>query len=163
MRICDICHQDLTGVNKNFALSAKRTRNPDKTILFGDFRCISSKSTVWLELQEDYCLHVYGAKLDQLEDFSIDLTELNDILLLRKTQMFVLNGKNEAHKFSMELNHQIAYPKNDYIDENINNTNIKFEFCLNLWHETMTLARLKTIPSWYSRKRDSTDSGISDL
>ena len=163
MRICDICYLDLTGINKNFVLSAKITRNPDKTILFGDFRYVSSKSIVWIELQEDYCLHVYGAKLDQLEDFSIDLTELTEILLIRETRTFVLKRENEAHTFSMELNHQITYPKNDYIDENIKNTTTKFEFYLNLWYETMTSARLKILPSWYSRKRDSADSGISDF
>ena len=155
-RVCDTCFTLATGINRRSISSIKITRNPSKTILLGDFRCLSSNTIVWIELQEDYQLHIYTGKLDQVEDFSINLLELREISFLEETRTFVLNGKEKRHKFSIELNHQ-----NDYIDEELKTIPDKPSFYAKLWYESMQSARLKTFPEWYIRKRSSTDSGIS--
>jgi hypothetical protein len=111
---------------------------------------------VWIELQEDYQLHIYGGKLDQVEDYSINLLELREILFIEPTRTFILNGKEKRYKFSIELKHQ-----NDYIDEDMKNIHDKPSFYAKLWYETMKSARLKTLPLWYIKKRHSADSGIS--
>jgi hypothetical protein len=36
-------------------------------------------------------------------------------------------------------------------------------FYTNLWFEAMQLARSTTLPDWYIRKRDSADSGVSNI
>ncbi len=156
VRICDTCYTFATGINRQSISPFKTTRNPSKTILFGDFRCVSSNSTVWIELQDDYQLRIYGGKLDQVEDFSINLLELRDMSFLEETRTLVLHGKEKRYKFSIELNHQ-----NDYIDENIKKINNKPLFYAKLWYDAMQLARLQKLPLWYLRKRDSADSGIS--
>jgi len=161
VRICDTCYTLATGINKQSISSIKITRNPNQTILFGDFRCISSNSIVWIELQEDCQLHIYNGKLDQVEDFSINLFELRDISLIQETRTLILNGKDKRYKFSIELNHQIIFQKNHFIDENIKNTINKPLFYAKLWYDTMQTVRLKKLPLWYIRKRDSADSGIS--
>ncbi len=161
VRVCDTCYTLATGINKQSISSLKATRNPNETLLFGDFRCSSSNSIVWIELQEDHQLHIYNGKLDQIEDFSINLPELRDISLIEETRTFILNSKDKRYKFSIQLNHQIIFQKNDYIDEIIKNRNNKPLFYAKLWYDTMQLARLKTFPLWYIRKRDSADSGIS--
>ncbi|CAF1594046.1 unnamed protein product [Rotaria sp. Silwood1] len=163
VRVCDQCYKHFTGIDRNRLSSQKITRDENKTILFGDFRFFPLKSIIWIELQEDYQLHIYGGKLDQVEDFSIDLSELNNIIFVQETQTFILNGKDKTYRLSMEINHQTIYPKNDYIDTNIQNTKNKVLFYANLWHDTMQLARLKITPVWYTRKRDSADSGISNI
>ncbi len=154
VRVCDIC------VIKNPLTSTKTLRNPNTTILFGDFHYISSNSIVWIDLQEDHQLHIYGAKLDQIEDFSINLTELRELTFIEKTRTFVLNTNDKLYKFTIELNHQIIFQENDYIDKTVKNTNNKSIFYANVWHEAMKSARSKTVPSWYTRKRVSADSGI---
>jgi hypothetical protein len=156
IRVCDTCYTVATGINRHSISSIKITRNPSKTILFGDFRCISSNAMVWIELQEDYQLHIYGGKLDQVEDYSINLLELREILFIEPTRTFILNGKEKRYKFSIELKHQ-----NDYIDEDMKNIHDKPSFYAKLWYETMKSARLKTLPLWYIKKRHSADSGIS--
>ncbi|CAF4667476.1 unnamed protein product [Rotaria socialis] len=161
-RICDLCYDNFTGIKKHPKICLKITRDPNKMILFGDFRYFQSKSIIWIELQEDFQLHAFGAKLDQVEDFSINLLELNEILFIKETQTFILDGKDKTYRLSLEINHQIAYPKNDYIDKNLQNTNNKLFFFANLWYDTMQSARLRTTPLWYIRKRDSADSGISN-
>ncbi|CAF1168020.1 unnamed protein product [Rotaria sordida] len=163
VRVCDLCYRNFTGIDRNPSTCQKITRDENKTILFGNFRLFPLKPIIWIELQEDYQLHIYGGKLDQVEDFSINLSELINILFIQETQTFILNGKDKTYRLSMEINHQIIYPKNDYIDKNIQNTNNKLLFYANLWHGTMQLARLKTTPVWYTRKRDSADSGISNV
>ncbi|CAF2737564.1 unnamed protein product [Rotaria sp. Silwood2] len=163
VRVCDLCYRNFTGIDRNRFSCQKITRDENKTILFGDFRLLPSKSTNWIELQEDYQLHIYGGKLDQVEDFSINLSELIKIVFMQDTLKFILNGKDKTYQLSMEMNHQIMYPKNDYIDKNIQNTNNKLLFYANLWNDTMQLARLKITPVWYTRKRDSADSGISNM
>lgn len=161
VRVCDVCHQNLTGINRPLPICVRATRDPNKTILFGDFRYFLTRSVVWIELQEDFHLRIYGGKLDIVEDFSINLLEINDILFMRETQTFILNVKDKTYKFSLEINHQLKYPKNDYIDKNLKNTANKLFFYANLWYDTMQSARLRTTPLWYIRKRDSADSGIS--
>jgi hypothetical protein len=156
VRVCDTCYTLATGINRLSISSIKTTRNPSKTILFGDFRCISSNSMVWIELQEDYQLHIYAGKLDQVEDYTINLPELRDITFLEATRTFLLNGKDKRHKFSIELKHH-----NDYIDEDIKNIQDKPLFYAKLWFEAMQSARSKTLPLWYIKKRHSADSGIS--
>ena len=69
---------------------------------------------LWFELQEDYYLHIYGGKLDQVEDFSINLSELREIYFLEETRMFIFKGKDKRYKYALEFNHQ-----NNYNDENI--------------------------------------------
>ncbi len=160
-RICDTCYTLATGINRRPISSSKITRNPNQTILFGDFHCNSSNSIVWIELQEDYQLHIYNGKLDQVEDFSINLFELRDISFIEETRTFILNGKDKRYKFSIELNHQTIFQKNHYDDENIKNINNKPLFYAKLWYDTMQSVRLKKLPLWYIRKRDSADSGIS--
>jgi hypothetical protein len=160
VRVCDICYKYFTDVIKNSISSTKKLRNPNTTILFGDFHCISSNSIVWIDLQEDHQLHIYGAKLDQIEDFSINLPELRELIFIEKTRTFVLNTNDKLYKFTIELNHQIIFQENDYIDKNVKNTNNKSIFYANIWHEAMKSARSKTVPSWYTRKRVSADSGI---
>ncbi|CAF1356720.1 unnamed protein product [Rotaria magnacalcarata] len=161
-RICDLCYDSFTGIKRHPKLCLKITRDPNKMILFGDFRYFQSKSMIWIELQEDFQLHAFNAKLDQVEDFSINLLEINEILFIKETQTFILDGKDKTYKLSLEINHQITYPKNDYIDKNLQNANNKLFFFANLWYDTMQSARLRTTPLWYIRKRDSADSGISN-
>ncbi|CAF4293434.1 unnamed protein product, partial [Didymodactylos carnosus] len=85
-RVCDACYNELTAVTKQSPIitSSPRprvqlvnvTRDPDQTILFSDFR-YDSKS-LWVALQEDLELHVYGARLDKAEDFSIKLKTIHE-------------------------------------------------------------------------------------
>ena len=161
-RICDSCYTHFTGLKKCVPSSQNVTRDPNKTILFGDFYCTSSKSTQWIDLTEDFQLYIYQAKLDQLAEFSIYLPDIRKISFIKETQTLTLLGKDKTYKLSLELNHQLSYQKNDYIDETIKNTSNKTLYYANLWHDTMQMAHKKILPSWYIRKRDSADSGISD-
>ncbi len=63
----------------------------------------------------------------------------------------------------MDSNHQIAYEKNDIIDEKAKSAESKLIFYTNLWLEAMEHARSTTLPDWYIRKRDSADSGVSNI
>ena len=162
VRVCDLCFTTFTGINRNSMRISKSIRDPNKTILFGDFRCSSSKSIVWIDLQQDYQLHIYNGKLDQVEDYSINLSELIDTLLTEVTQTFALKSKDRTYRFSIEFNHQITYQKNDDIDKKLKTTVNKLLFYTNLWYDAIKAARIKTTPSWYVRKRDSADSGISN-
>ena len=92
----------------------KVTRNETKGILFGDFRCISSNSIVWIDLQEDYHLHIYGARLDQVEDDSINLPEIRKMSFSEETKTFVLLGKDRPYRLTMESNHKTTFQKNEY-------------------------------------------------
>jgi hypothetical protein len=67
------------------------------------------------------------------------------------------------HIFAMDSNHQIAYEKNDIIDEKAKSAESKLIFYTNLWLEAMEHARSTTLPDWYIRKRDSADSGVSNI
>ena len=84
-----------------------------------------------------------------MEDFSINLTKILDITLNKNTRTFKLNGTNEIYRFLMLSNHQLTYPKNDYIDIYIKNANNKLEFFLDLWYEAIKSASLNMLPSWY--------------
>ena len=57
----------------------------DQTILFGDFRPVNSGTIIWIALQEDYQLHIYGAKLDQAEEYAIRLPDLLELHLENDT------------------------------------------------------------------------------
>lgn len=165
VRICDTCYTHFTGTNllKNSSIWPKTTRDVDRTILFGDFRSVSSGTIVWIALQEDYVLHVYGAKLDVAEEYSIALSELIELKLESETRTFTLSETTKTHTFAIDSNHQIVYPKNEFLDEKIKTADNKLTFYINLWFETMQLARSTTLPEWYTRKRDSADSGVSNI
>ena len=63
---------------------------------------------------------MYDRKLDQVEEFSTNLCELHEIEFISIIQTFILNSINKTYRLFMEINHKIAYPKNDcYIHRNI--------------------------------------------
>lgn len=155
-RVCDTCYTLATGINKISIPLVKITRNPSKTILFGNFRCVSSNAIVWLELQEDFHLHIYSGKLDQVEDYSIHLPDLKHITLIEEVRTIILHGKEKRYKYSIESNHQ-----NDYTDTNLKHIHNKMAFFTKLWYETMLIVHQHTLPLWYIQKRHSADSGVS--
>ncbi|UJR31635.1 hypothetical protein I4U23_019117 [Adineta vaga] len=159
-RICDTCFSYFTGKKKDFISSTKNLRNPYRTILFGDFEYASTNSTVWIDLQEDHHLYIYGAKLDLVEDFMIDLTQLCEMSLNEKTYTLIMNTKDKVYKFTLKRNHQITYLESNRINQNMMCAMNKSLFYAKLWYDSIQLARLKVVPSWYIRKRDSADSGI---
>ncbi|CAF4219006.1 unnamed protein product [Rotaria sordida] len=75
---------------------------------------VCSKPLVCIEFKQDYQLHIYDRKLDQVEDFSINLCKLHEIVFILATQTFILNSISKTCRLLMKLNHQITYPKNDY-------------------------------------------------
>ncbi|CAF4978864.1 unnamed protein product [Rotaria magnacalcarata] len=165
VRVCDTCYTRFTGhvLTKNSSIWPKATRDVDRTILFGDFRSVSSGTIVWIALQEDFQLHVFGAKLDEAEDYCIILSDLRDLQFEADTRKFELKEITKNHSFAIDSNHQITYPKSDFIDEQLKTVDSQLTFYANLWYETMQLARSTTLPDWYIRKRDSTDSGVSNV
>ena len=165
VRICDACYTHFTGLllNKNSSIWPKPTREIDQTILFGDFRPLNSNTVVWISLQEDFQLHVYGAKLDEAEDFSIRLPELLDYQFEADTRTFSLRETTKMHTFILELTHQITYQKHDTLEERMKGHESKPAFYADLWSRCIQLARLSTLPDWYTRKRDSSDSGVSNV
>ncbi|UJR15044.1 hypothetical protein I4U23_002017 [Adineta vaga] len=163
VRVCDTCYTHFTGtiLSKNTSIWPKLTRDIDETVLFGDFRTNNSGTVIWIALQEDYQLHVYGAKLDQAEDYAIRLPDLLELQLDNETRTFTLRETTKTHTFSLEVNHQITYQKSDALNENLKNSANKTTFYTDLWFAAMQLARSTTLPTWYIRKRDSSDSGVS--
>ena len=164
VRVCDTCYTHITSIHlsKNSSIWPKSTREVDQTILFGDFRTVNSGTNVWIALQEDYQLHVYGAKLDQAEEYSIALPDLIGVELELSTRTFTLRETTKTHIFAIDPNHQTIYKKNDYIEGQLKNSSNELTFYTNLWYETMQLASSTTLPEWYTRKRDSSDSGVSN-
>ncbi len=165
MRVCDTCYTHFTGtvLSKNVSIWPKPTREVDETILFGDFRTINSGVLIWIALQEDYQLHIYGGKLDQAEEYAIKLPDLIDIQLETETRTFTLRETTKTHIFTIDSSHQIIYEKTDLLDEKMKSSDTKLIFYTNLWFEAMQLARSTTLPDWYIRKRDSADSGVSNI
>lgn len=165
VRVCDACYTHFTGiaVTKNAATLIKPTRDIERTILYGDFRMTSGNEVVWISLQEDFHLHVFGGKLDQAENHAIKLSDLVDIQLDNDTRTFTLRETSKTHVFILESNHLIFYEKNDLLDEKLTNAGTKLNFYVNLWFEAIQLARSTTLPDWYIRKRDSADSGVSNI
>lgn len=163
--MCDTCYTYFTGtvLSKNTSIWPKATREVDQTILFGDLRAVHSGTVVWVALQEDYQLHVYGGKLDQAEDYAIKLPEVLDIQLEAETRTLKLRETTKTHVFAIDSNHQITYEKNDILDEKLKNSESRLIFYTNLWYEAMQLASSTTLPDWYVRKRDSADSGVSNI
>lgn len=163
VRVCDKCYTFFTGfnLNKNTSIWPKPTREVDQTILFGDFRGVQSGTVVWIALQEDHQLHVYGGKLDQAEDYAIKLPDILDIQLESETRTFTLRETTKTHVFAIDSAHQIVYEKNELLDEKLKNSESRLMFYTNLWYEAMQLARSTTLPDWYIRKRVSADSGVS--
>jgi hypothetical protein len=165
VRVCDTCYTSFTGtiLSKNTSVWPKPTREVDQTILFGDFRSVQSGVVIWMALQEDYQLHIFGGKLDQAEDYSIKLPELLEMQLEAETRTFTLRETTKTHVFTIDSNHQIVYEKNDILDEKSKSSESKLMFYTNLWFEAMQLGRSTTLPDWYIRKRDSADSGVSNI
>jgi hypothetical protein len=164
VRVCDACYTHFTGmsISKNTSIWPKATREIDQTILFGDFRTINSGIIIWIALQEDFQLHIYGGKLDQAEEYAIKLPELLDIQLESDTRTFTLRETTKTHTFTIDPTHQIFYEKNDLLDDKRKNSDTKLIFYTNLWLEAIQLARSTTLPEWYTRKRNSADSGVSN-
>jgi hypothetical protein len=160
-RVCDACYTNFTTFKKSLIPPIRLTRDPNRTILFGDFYCTPQNSIKWIDLTDDYQLYFYVAKLDQVAEFCIYLPELRKISFSKATQTFVLSGKDKC-KLSLEFNHQLSYQKNDYIDEKIKNTNNKLLSYADLWNDALEKACSNALPSWYTIKRHSADSGISD-
>ncbi|CAF1574678.1 unnamed protein product [Adineta ricciae] len=165
VRVCDTCYTHFTGtvLSKNTSVWPKPTREVDETILFGDFRTNNSGATVWIALQEDYQLHVYGARLDQAEDYAIKLSDLLDLQLDKDSRTFTLRETTKTHTFSLEVGHKITYKKSDVLDEKLKNSTSNLNFYTDLWFEAIQLARSTTLPTWYVRNRDSSDSGVSNV
>ncbi|CAF0862570.1 unnamed protein product [Didymodactylos carnosus] len=148
-RVCDVCYTELATPTKHasFTASSARTqsqgvtRDPDRTILFSDFR-YESKS-IWMALQEDFILHIYGARLDKAEDFAIKLDTICDCLCDRETYTITIRETitSKPHVFVLDTTHQMTY--------------------FDAWCEAIEAARASTCPSWYTKKRDSSDSGVS--
>ena len=133
-RVCDTCYTRFTGtvLSKNTSIWPKATREVDETVLFGDFRAVHSGSIVWIALQEDYQLHVYGGKLDQAEDYAIKLPELLEIQLESDTRTFTLRETTKTHVFTIDSTHQMVYEKNDLLDQKLKNSDSKLTFYCNL-------------------------------
>lgn len=147
------------GTTRTIVSPIKRLRNPNRTILFGDFENVATRVIVWIDLQDDHYLYIYDAKLDQVEDFSINLTELCEISKNEETCTFILNTKEKVYRFALRPNHQLLI-ENDQINKRMMDSNNKSSFYVKLWYDTIQLARLATVPTWYEQKRHSTDSGI---
>lgn len=165
VRLCDMCYTHFTGifVSKNTSIWPKPTREPDQTILFGDFRLVQSGTIIWAALQEDYQLHVYGAKLDRAEDYAIKLSDLLELTFDAETRTFTMRESNKTYTLAIDASHQIILPKTELIEQKMKNVEIKLAFYADLWHEAFELARSTTVPLWYTRKRDSSDSGVSNV
>ena len=164
LRICDTCYITLTGndLPKNSAIWPKRTRDALRTVLFGDFRPVNSNTSVWFSLQEDLQLHVYAARLDQAEDFVIKLIDLVDFRFDSDSRTFSFQEINKQHKFILESNHQLTYPKNDWTLKKLQDSPNELIFFSDLWQDAIQTARTNSLPAWYVRKRDSSDSGVSN-
>ena len=165
VRVCDKCYTSFTGMNlnKNTSVWPKPTRDVERTILFGDMRGVQSGTVLWIALQEDYQLHVYGGKLDQAEDYAIKLPEVLEFQLESETRTFTLRETTKTHVFAIDPTHQIVFEKNELLDEKLKNSENRLTFYANLWLEAMQLARSTTLPDWYIRKRVSADSGVSNV
>lgn len=155
VRVCDQCYSNSTGIHRYSIVSCQITRNPNRTILFGNFRCLSTSTNVWWELQDDFILHIYGGKLDQVDELAFDLPELRDFQSNEETRMFIFMTKDKRYKYILESNHE-----NNYQEENIQFYRNKILFCVRLWYDAIQLARVKKLPIWYMEKRHSADSGI---
>ncbi|CAF0824211.1 unnamed protein product [Adineta ricciae] len=159
-RVCDKCFTYATGTTKNIVSTTKRLRDPNRTILFGDFENLATNVIVWIDLQDDHYLYIYGAKLDQVEEFSINLIELCEMSKNEETCTLILNYNEKMYRFAIRPNHQLMTIENDYINNSKMDANNISSFYVKLWYEAIQLARLATVPIWYERKRQSTDSGI---
>lgn len=160
-RICDTCYTYFTDLKKPSFSFPKITRFPDRSILFGNFRLITHNSIVWIDLTQDFYLHIYPAKLDRVSDYSIHLTELRELTFNRDKRKFTLIlTKDRTYKFLLEPNHHITYQTNDDLDDKLRNTTNRLLFYANLWHDSMQLARSRVVPLWYIKKRESVDSGF---
>ena len=164
VRVCDQCYAYLTGadISRPAVPPALNTRDPDRTILAGDFRSASTNTTVWIALQEDHRLHVYGARLDEVEDYSIKLVDLQELVLANETRTFTLQENNRTHKFSIDLAHRFEYTKNDYVADQLKLSSNKLSSYARLWFEGMQLGRKSAVPAWYINKRESADSGVAE-
>ncbi|CAF1238296.1 unnamed protein product [Adineta ricciae] len=159
-RVCDTCFTYATGTTKNTVSPTKRLRDPDRTILFGDFENVPTSVIVWIDLQEDHYLYIYDAKLDQVEEFSINLTELSEMSKNEETCTLILNHNEKVYRFALRPNHQLTMIENDQINKSKMDSNNISSFYVKLWYEAIQLARSATVPTWYERKRHSADSGI---
>ncbi|CAF1530682.1 unnamed protein product, partial [Didymodactylos carnosus] len=170
-RVCDACYNELTAVTKQSPIitSSPRprvqlvnvTRDPDQTILFSDFR-YDSKS-LWVALQEDLELHVYGARLDKAEDFSIKLKTIHECSYDYDSHTITIRetSTSKPHIFVFDTTHQIYLPKNDIIANKIEEKSkiqSGYDTHFDLWREAIEAARTSTYPPWYINKRDSLDS-----
>ena len=137
------------------------TRRPDRTILFGNFSMDSSGASVWVALEDDYRLHLYGAKLDEVEDDSIDLCDLLGLSYYGVTRTLVLHRISGTYRLTLKETHEIDFAGDDQCATKIQQATSALDAYAELWLEAMRLARQRTVPSWYVNKRNSTDSGVS--
>lgn len=165
-RVCDNCYTCKTKlpVSRNTSTTIKPTRDPERTIIFGDFIPSNSNNPVWIALQEDFILHVYAGKLDQAEEYCIKLLEISYMKYDKDTRSFTFTDiQKKQYKFIIEANQQGTYPKNDLISEKISNSDGNLSFIVELWQDAINSARKSSFPIWYTRKRDSADSGVSNI
>ena len=137
------------------------TRKPDQTILFGNFFSHTTESTVWISLEEDYQLHIYGAELDQVQDYVIPLFKCQKLIFFYRTRTIVCHEDNKIDQFSIESSHRLKFSKNDDVYRRWKESKEKLSFCAQLWFEAIELAKKKSFPDWYIAKRTSADSGVS--
>ena len=165
VRVCDTCYTHFTGtvLSKNTSIWPKPTREVDETILFGDFRTVNSGVSIWVALQEDFCLHVYTSRLDQAEEYAIRLPDLLELHRCKTTRIFTIREMTKVHTFCLDANHQITYQRSDALDAKLADSTGKLNFYADLWYEAMEMARSLSLPTWYTRKRDSSDSGVSNV
>ena len=163
VRVCLTCYTDVRRQKaaREIQHQLVTTRRPGRTILFGDFRLDSSGSVVWVALEEDYRLHIYGAKLDEVEDDSIDLCDLLGLSYYAVTRTFSLHGISRTYRLTLEETHKTDFAGNVYCTEKIQQAKYPLVVYAELWLEAMRLARKRTVPSWYVNKRNSADSGVS--
>lgn len=132
-------------------------------ILFGDFHLGLSRNKVWIALDEDLHLHVYGARLDAVEEYSMDLTKIKKINVEEKTRLFTLQGRKGSHQFSIPHNHRIDSSNNEVLNQKLRANADVLKTIVDLWFSSMSLAMERKLPDWWHEgKRVSLDSGFSE-
>lgn len=158
VRVCDECFDEFNNRPRKLTLT---TRRIDKTILFGDFLSTKTGNIVWIALEEDHQLHVYGARLDQVEDYIISLVACRKLTFHSFIRTFTFEDRDRIYQFTIEPSHRIELPNNDELRDRWKTSFDRLSFSVNLWFEAIQLAKSKCLPGWYLQKRISSDSGVS--
>ena len=165
MKVCDRCYVVLTGkeASRSNRQIIPSTKNPHQVILFGDFQLGMTRNRVWITLEEDFHLHIYGARLDDVEDSSINLTKVKKLALDEKCRLFTLHSRKGNHQFSIPNNHRLESSNSGALDKKLRENADALKTATDLWYTSISAAVESRLPDWWHEgKRVSSDSGYSE-